>query len=268
MILARGGPAPADARRCGCATAGTPRTSRDDQYDTLADAARLPAAPALRHDRDDPGRAHRRAPTRPRCRHDGLRHAASTCTSVDRGADGEIVVGGEPRHHAVRRLPRRPRHDRRLVPRRLVPHRRPRPPRRPTAATTFDGRRSDVLKVAGENVSTVEVEQCCRQHPHVLEAAVVGRPDDDPRRGARRLRRASARRRRSRRRVAELEAWCAERLAQGEAPARHHRFVDELPRTSVGKIRKFLLAATSADRTKQTERSTQEHEMTALDDTS
>src|SRR5690606_7483857 len=42
----------------------------------------------------------------------------------------------------------------------------------------FDGRRSDVLKVAGENVSTVEVEQVLASHPRVLEAAVVGRPDD------------------------------------------------------------------------------------------
>ena len=42
----------------------------------------------------------------------------------------------------------------------------------------FDGRRSDVLKVAGENVSTVEVEQVLSAHPAVLEAAVVGAPDE------------------------------------------------------------------------------------------
>ena len=41
----------------------------------------------------------------------------------------------------------------------------------------FDGRRADVLKVAGENVSTVEVEQVLAAHPGVLEAAVVGQPD-------------------------------------------------------------------------------------------
>ena len=38
----------------------------------------------------------------------------------------------------------------------------------------FDGRRSDVLKVAGENVSTVEVEAVVTSHPAVLEASVVG----------------------------------------------------------------------------------------------
>ena len=37
--------------------------------------------------------------------------------------------------------------------------------------------RSDVLKVAGENVSVVEVEAVLSAHPSVLEAAVVGQPD-------------------------------------------------------------------------------------------
>ena len=41
----------------------------------------------------------------------------------------------------------------------------------------FDGRHSEVLKVSGENVSTVEVESVLSQHPKVLEAAVVGRPE-------------------------------------------------------------------------------------------
>jgi crotonobetaine/carnitine-CoA ligase len=42
----------------------------------------------------------------------------------------------------------------------------------------FDGRRSDVLKVSGENVSTVEVEGVLAAHPGVLEASVVGAPDE------------------------------------------------------------------------------------------
>ena len=102
----------------------------------------------------------------------------------------------------------------------------------------FDGRRSDVLKVAGENVSTVEVEQVLAEHPAVLEAAVIGRPDDvrdevpvgfvvaaDPAHPPT---------------VDELDQWCAERLSKSKRP-REITLVDELPRTSVGKIRKFLL---------------------------
>lgn len=43
----------------------------------------------------------------------------------------------------------------------------------------FAGRANEILKVAGENVSTVEIERVLNQHPHVLEAAViVKRPRD------------------------------------------------------------------------------------------
>jgi len=102
----------------------------------------------------------------------------------------------------------------------------------------FDGRRSDVLKVAGENVSTVEVEQVLAEHPGVLEAAVIGMPDDvrdevpvgyvvaaDPADPPT---------------VDELHQWCEERLTKSKRP-REITLVDELPRTSVGKIRKFPL---------------------------
>ena len=108
----------------------------------------------------------------------------------------------------------------------------------------FDGRRADVLKVAGENVSTVEVEQVLAAHPDVLEAAVIGMPDSvrdevpvafvvaaDPARPP------SAQ---------ELFDWCTERLTKSKRP-RDISFVDELPRTSVGKIRKFLLKDPTAE---------------------
>ncbi len=112
----------------------------------------------------------------------------------------------------------------------------------------FDGRRSDVLKVSGENVSIVEVESTLAEHPAVLEAAVVGRPDEirdevpvafvvaaDPSAPPS---------------VSELDAWCAERLAKAKRPAAV-TLIDELPRTSVGKIRKFLLAEQAADEAPQ-----------------
>ena len=102
----------------------------------------------------------------------------------------------------------------------------------------FDGRHSDVLKVAGENVSIVEVESVLASHPAVLEAAVVGAPDPvrdevpvafvvpaDPT---------------SAPSNDELSSWCQERLAKAKLP-RSFTLMDELPRTSVGKIRKFLL---------------------------
>ncbi|MGI9623027.1 MAG: class I adenylate-forming enzyme family protein [Acidimicrobiales bacterium] len=107
----------------------------------------------------------------------------------------------------------------------------------------FDGRRSDVLKVAGENVSTVEVESVLTAHPAVLEASVVGAPDDIrdevpvafvvPTNPA--LPPTSS----------ELTSWCNDRLSKSKVP-RDITFLDELPRTSVGKIRKFILKETVA----------------------
>jgi benzoate-CoA ligase len=41
------------------------------------------------------------------------------------------------------------------------------------------GRSDDMLKVGGEWVSPAEVEAVLVEHPDVLEAAVVGVPDDD-----------------------------------------------------------------------------------------
>lgn len=102
----------------------------------------------------------------------------------------------------------------------------------------FDGRRSDVLKVAGENVSTVEVEAVVTAHPAVLEAAVVGAPD--PIRDEVPVAFVVAANPAVPPTVEELSVWCAERLGKAKVP-REFRFLDELPRTSVGKIRKFLL---------------------------
>jgi len=102
----------------------------------------------------------------------------------------------------------------------------------------FSGRRSDMLKVAGENVSTVEIEGVLSEHPSVLEAAVVSEPDDirdevpvafvvaaDPDTGID---------------LESLTEWCQDRLSKVKQP-RTITVLDSLPRTSVGKIRKFLL---------------------------
>jgi carnitine-CoA ligase len=103
----------------------------------------------------------------------------------------------------------------------------------------FAGRRADVLKVAGENVSTVEIEAVLAEHPAVYESAVVGEPDpvrDKVPVAYVVLRGGSSAT------VEELAIWCDERLARSKRP-REYRLVAELPRTSVGKIRKFMLTS-------------------------
>jgi crotonobetaine/carnitine-CoA ligase len=102
----------------------------------------------------------------------------------------------------------------------------------------FAGRSSDVLKVAGENVSVVEVEAVLSEHPSVLEVAVVGEPD--PIRDEVPVAYVVLHPERPSVDVDELLAWCDSRLSKSKRP-RRIELVDELPRTSVGKIRKFLL---------------------------
>ena len=102
----------------------------------------------------------------------------------------------------------------------------------------FAGRRGDILKVSGENVSTVEVESVLAAHPAVFEAAVVGEPD--PVRDEVPVAYVVLHETASGVSAGELTAWCAARLSPAKRP-RELRFVAELPRTSVGKIRKFLL---------------------------
>lgn len=109
----------------------------------------------------------------------------------------------------------------------------------------FDGRRADVLKVSGENVSVVEVEAVLGAHPAVHDVVVVGAPDpvrDEvpvafvvPAPGA--PDEVSL--------TETLSSWAAERLGKAKRPHRYV-YVDDLPRTSVGKIRKFLLAEAAA----------------------
>lgn len=108
----------------------------------------------------------------------------------------------------------------------------------------FAGRHSEILKVAGENLSVVEIEQHLAEHPDVLEAAVVGRPDamrDEVPVGYVVAADPSAPPSQE-----SLRRWCEERLSKPKRP-QSFTLLDELPRTSVGKIRKFLLAEQAAD---------------------
>ena len=102
----------------------------------------------------------------------------------------------------------------------------------------FDGRRSDVLKVAGENVSVTEVEAVLSAHPELLEAAVVGRAD--PIRDEVPVAFAVPADPASPPSPDELLGWCRLRLSKAKVPV-EVTLISELPRTSVGKIRKYVL---------------------------
>jgi benzoate-CoA ligase len=106
----------------------------------------------------------------------------------------------------------------------------------------YAGRADDMLKVGGIWVSPVEVETTLVRHPAVLEAAVVGREDDDrlvkPKAfvvlkdtGAAKPALAD-----------ELRAFVKDKIAPYKYP-RWIEFVPELPKTATGKIQRFKLRA-------------------------
>lgn len=98
-------------------------------------------------------------------------------------------------------------------------------------------RKKDLVISGGENIATPEVERVLYEHPAVLEAAVVGKPDE--RWGEVPLAFVVLREGQS---VgsADLVDFCFERLARYKVP-RDIRFTDALPRTPSGKVLKRLL---------------------------
>jgi fatty-acyl-CoA synthase len=98
-------------------------------------------------------------------------------------------------------------------------------------------RAKDVIVSGGENISTIEVEQAIVRHPAVLEAAVIGVPDE--RWGERPKAFVILKPGRSVT-EAELVEHCRSLIARFKAPSAID-FVAELPKTSTGKIQKFAL---------------------------
>jgi acyl-CoA synthetase (AMP-forming)/AMP-acid ligase II len=98
-------------------------------------------------------------------------------------------------------------------------------------------RSKDVIISGGENISSVEVESVLYGHPAVNEAAVVARPDEfwgetpcafvSLKDGAAVT-------------AAEVMSWCRERMAGYMVP-KTVVFRGELPKTSTGKVQKYVL---------------------------
>ena len=103
-------------------------------------------------------------------------------------------------------------------------------------------RSKDIIISGGENISSIEVEDCLYKHPAIQAAAVVAKPDDKwgetpcafvelkPGKVAS---------------AEDIMEWCRQGLAKFKVP-RHVVFV-ELPKTSTGKIQKFKLRERAKD---------------------
>ena len=106
----------------------------------------------------------------------------------------------------------------------------------------YDGRSDDMLKVSGQWVSPVEVEAALIAHPAVLEAAVIGREDQDGLIKPQAFVVLQAGQTPSDALAEELQAHVKRTLAPHKYP-RWVVFVTELPKTATGKIQRYLLRA-------------------------
>jgi len=107
----------------------------------------------------------------------------------------------------------------------------------PDGYARIKDRSKDIIISGGENISTIEVEDVLYRHPHVLEAAVVARPDEKwgetpcafvtLKNGAPAVT------------EQDIIAFCRERLAGFKCPRKV--VFGPLPKTSTGKIQKNVL---------------------------
>ncbi len=109
--------------------------------------------------------------------------------------------------------------------------------RHPDGYVEVKDRAKDIIITGGENVSSLEVEEVLYKHPAVMEAAVVARPDDHWGETVCAFVTLKA----SSNKVGEREIihWCRQRMARFKAP--RTIVFGSLPKTSTGKIQKFVL---------------------------
>jgi fatty-acyl-CoA synthase len=113
----------------------------------------------------------------------------------------------------------------------------------PDGFLTLSDRAKDVIKSGGEWISSVELENALMAHPAVLEACVVGVPDD--RWDERPLATVVLREGRTAT-PAELRDFLSAKVAKWQLPERW-AFIAAVPKTSVGKFDKKRVRADYAD---------------------
>jgi long-chain acyl-CoA synthetase len=120
---------------------------------------------------------------------------------------------------------------------------------------TIVDRAKDIIIASGYKVFPRDVEEALYAHPKVLEAAVVGMPDEY--RGET-VRAFVVVKPGEKLTAAELDQWCHERLAVYKVP-KTYEFRESLPKTLIGKVlrralRDEALAAQQAQRSDEQEK--------------
>ena len=104
-------------------------------------------------------------------------------------------------------------------------------------------RSKDIIISGGENISSLEVEEVLYKHPKVMEAAVVARPDQ--RWGETPCAFVTLKPGAGDVEAEEIIQWCRDHLAHFKAPKTV--VFGPLPKTSTGKIQKFVLRENARD---------------------
>lgn len=105
---------------------------------------------------------------------------------------------------------------------------------------SFVGRSDDVITTSGYRVGPFDVESALIEHPAVIEAAVIGKPDPERTELVKAFVVLHAQYRGEAELAEALKQHVRKRLSAHAYP-REVEFVDELPKTPSGKIQRFLL---------------------------
>jgi fatty-acyl-CoA synthase len=107
----------------------------------------------------------------------------------------------------------------------------------PDGAIEIKDRSKDIIISGGENISSLEVEEVLTQHPAIMNAAVVARPD--PTWGETPCAFLELKPDAAQPEDAEITAFCRSRMARFKVPKT--LIYGPLPKTSTGKVQKFAL---------------------------
>ncbi|MDR8384081.1 AMP-binding protein [Pseudomonas sp. JL2] len=110
----------------------------------------------------------------------------------------------------------------------------------PDGSISFVGRSDDVITTSGYRVGPFDVESALIEHPAVVEAAVVGKPDPERTELVKAFVVLSAQYRAAPELAEELRQHVRKRLAAHAYP-REIEFVSDLPKTPSGKLQRFIL---------------------------
>ncbi|AUM70117.1 AMP-binding protein [Pseudomonas fluorescens] len=110
----------------------------------------------------------------------------------------------------------------------------------PDGSISFVGRSDDVITTSGYRVGPFDVESALIEHPAVVEAAAIGKPDPERTELVKAFVVLSTQYRASPELAEELRLHVRQRLAAHAYP-REIEFVSDLPKTPSGKLQRFIL---------------------------